>query len=283
MQLFDTLNFIATHPMNRQKSFIAIGRFLRWQLASRLRAEISFDWINGAVLMVRRGMHGATGNIYCGLHEFVEMSFLLHLLRSGDLLIDVGANVGSYTILATKVCHARAVAFEPDPDAANALRRNILVNDVARLTEVHEIALGAYDGEVSFTLGLGTMNHIIAPGDKPARTVPVKRLDSFSGTALATMIKLDVEGFEEEILKGASHVLASPELLAIQSELRTPFIEKTLGAYGFEPIFYEPFERKLSRSSFGYKLSNTLFLRNEHLVAERVITAPYRDVFGIRI
>ena len=211
------------------------------------------------------------------------MSFLLHLLRPGDLLVDVGANIGSYTILATKVCHANAVAFEPDPDAAKTLRRNILVNGVGHLTEVHEVALGSFDGEVALTLGLDTMNHVTAPGNQLARTVPLKCLDDFSGAAHPTMIKLDVEGFEEEVLKGASRVLGSPELLAVQSELLTPFIEKTLGAFGFEPIFYEPFERRLSRSSFGYKMSNTLFLRDEQAVAERVIAAPARDIFGKRI
>lgn len=233
--------------------------------------------------MVRRGMHGATGNIYCGLHEFVEMSFLLHLLRAGDLLVDIGANIGSYTILTTKVCHARAVAFEPDADAAKALRRNIQVNDVDQLTEIHEVALGAFDGEVAFTAGLDTMNRVAAPGDKSTRMVPVRRLDDFDGAAHPAMIKLDVEGFEEEVLKGASHVLASPVLLAVQSELRTPFIEETLGSFGFEPAFYEPFERRLGRSSFGYNTSNTLFVRDTQAVAERVATAPLRDIFGKRL
>ena len=45
-------------------------------------------------------MHGVTGNVYCGLHDFAEMSFMLHLLRAGDLFADIGANVGSYTVLA---------------------------------------------------------------------------------------------------------------------------------------------------------------------------------------
>lgn len=65
--------------------------------------EVQFDWIEGARLMVRNGMTGATGNIYCGLHEFTDMSFVLHLLRPDDLFVDVGANIGSYTVLG-KVC-----------------------------------------------------------------------------------------------------------------------------------------------------------------------------------
>ena len=57
-------------------------------------------------------MTGATGNIYAGLHEFVDMAFCLHLLRSGDLFVDVGANIGSYTVLASKVAGANSVTLE---------------------------------------------------------------------------------------------------------------------------------------------------------------------------
>jgi thymidylate synthase len=60
-------------------------------------------------------MTGATGNIYAGLHEFEDMAFLLHLLRSEDMFADVGSNIGSYTILASGVVGAKSVAFEPVP------------------------------------------------------------------------------------------------------------------------------------------------------------------------
>jgi hypothetical protein len=62
------------------------------------------------------GMTGATGNLYVGLHEFEEMAFLLHFLRPGDLFADVGANVGSYTILA-------AVAVERGTHCARGLSK----------------------------------------------------------------------------------------------------------------------------------------------------------------
>ena len=69
-------------------------------------------------------MRGATGNIYAGLHEFIDMIFRLYFLQPDDLFLDIGANVGSYTILASGVCGAETWAFEPDPDSASFLRRN---------------------------------------------------------------------------------------------------------------------------------------------------------------
>src|SRR5712691_2896772 len=142
VQLMAALSFILSHPLNRGRPLSTLGRFAAWQVASRLRADIEFEWIEGAKLIVSRGMTGATGNIYCGLHEFVEMGFLLHLLRPNDLFLDVGANIGSYTILAAGVCKARAIAFEPDPGAARMLRRNIAINHLNALADVREAALG---------------------------------------------------------------------------------------------------------------------------------------------
>src|SRR5437867_8815488 len=152
IRLISALKFILSHPLNRGTPLSTLGRFVAWQIASRLRPEIEFEWIEGAKLIVTRGMTGATGNIYCGLHEFVEMGFLLHLLRPGDLLLDVGANVGSYTILAASVCKARAIAFEPDPDTVRILRRNIAINHLGMLADVRECALGAVDGQIAFTV-----------------------------------------------------------------------------------------------------------------------------------
>jgi hypothetical protein len=55
----------------------------------------------------------ATGNIYTGLHEFEDMSFLLHFLRPADLFIDIGANVGAYTIFASGIVAATSISIEP--------------------------------------------------------------------------------------------------------------------------------------------------------------------------
>jgi len=87
--------------MNRSARFAAIGRVIRWQLASRLMpGPITLPYVNGTYLFATRGMTGATGNWYCGLHEYEDMSFVLHTLKPGDLFVDVGANIGSYSILA---------------------------------------------------------------------------------------------------------------------------------------------------------------------------------------
>lgn len=272
------LGFVLSHPLCRNRPVAAAGRVFGWQIRSRLRREILVDWIGDARLIVRRGMTGATGNVYCGLHEFPEMGFVLHLLRPGDLFFDVGANVGSYTVLASKVCGARSVAFEPDPGAAAHLRRNIAVNAIGDLVRVEQAAVGAEAGEIAFTIGHDTTNRVATDADREVQRVAIKRLDDVGGDPI--LVKLDVEGFETQALAGASRLLASPSLLAVQSELADPEVQTRLRGHGFEPVFYDPFARELSDGPVGHRVSNALFVRGRDQVAARLRSAPRRDVLG---
>jgi FkbM family methyltransferase len=281
--LISTLRFITEHPLNRGRPVAAAWRFLAWQIESRLRRQVEFEWIEGARLSVRRGMTGATGNIYCGLHEFSEMGFLLHLLRPGDLFLDIGANVGSYSVLASKVCGAQSIAFEPDPGTAASLRRNMALNDLEALTRVEQVALGPVNGETAFTVGLDTINRVAGAGDEQVQILPLRRLDDIPGAAEPTLIKLDVEGFEEQVLSGAAEVLAAPSLLAIQTELDNPAIREQFRKLGFEAMYYDPFKRLLSGEPLGYRVSNMIYIRQPQAVRDRLANAPVRLVNGVRV
>src|SRR5262245_39273440 len=108
MALRDTLHFITTHPLNRERPLGALVRFMKWQLATRLKpGRFVHEWVGGARLFARTGETGVTGNIYCGLHEFSEMAYVLHVIGPEDVFVDIGANVGTYTVLACAARRAR--------------------------------------------------------------------------------------------------------------------------------------------------------------------------------
>lgn len=273
--MLSTLRFIANHPLNRGRPLRGWARFAGWQLVSRLKPEIEVDWIDGARLAVRRGMTGATGNIYCGLHEFYDMGLLLHLLRPGDVFVDAGANIGSYSVLAAKVCGATVHAFEPDPGTAKALRRNLALNAVEALASVHEVALGAETGTVRFTIGLDTTNHIAGDGED-AREVPLRPLDAF-GIA-PTFMKFDLEGFEAPAFSGAAKTLANPALLALVTELASPEVVALMAGHGLFPKRYDPMTRTFDD---GPPNANVLFVRDLDALRARVAAAPRRTVNGV--
>ena len=231
-------------------------------------------WIAGTRLAVRRGMTGATGNIYCGLHEFEDMAFVLHFLRPQDCFVDIGANIGSYTILASGVCRACSIAFEPDPDTFAALSRNIVLNGLSATVKSKTCALGAEPGAVGFTVGLDTMNWVATAGSGPTKIVAMDILDHALEGQRPTLIKLDVEGFENEVLRGAAEALCCPQLKAIITEDRSPPVVAHLQAAGFVQRNYDPFTRRLSSERVPRQGSNALFVRDLEFVQERLVGAP---------
>ncbi|WP_352821704.1 FkbM family methyltransferase [Mesorhizobium sp. M0898] len=88
------------------------------------------------------------------------MAFVLHFLRPDDNFLDVGANVGSYSVLASAVCGARTVAIEPDSTTIGFLTRNVNVNRIQSRVTIIEAALGATQGSAEFTVGRDTRNKL---------------------------------------------------------------------------------------------------------------------------
>jgi FkbM family methyltransferase len=286
MGVLRSLGFIVRHPLNRQRPGAALVRWLRWQVGSRLLpGPVLVPFVNDVRLIVAPGMTGATGNIYCGLHEFEDMALVLHALRPGDLFVDIGANVGSYSMLGGGA-GAQCLSIEPIPSTFAWLTRNIAVNGLGDRVQALNLGLGRGEGRLRFTGGLDTVNHVLAEGEvaDASLEVSVRALDAVLDGRSPSLIKIDVEGFETQVLAGAQRALADPALMAVIMELngsgaRYGFDEDALHRdllrRGFETFLYRPFERVLeplhgARSGGG----NTLYVRDASRLAERVRAAP---------
>jgi FkbM family methyltransferase len=287
MPLIPTLRFIVGHPLNRDRKGHALLDFLKWQVGSRLvPGPVLVEWVLGTRVIVRPGDTGMTQNLYCGLHEFEDMAYLLHLMTPQDLFVDVGANVGSYTVLACAGRGARGYSFEPIPSTYRRLVDNLVVNDLLERVKALNIGLSGEDGELNFTSTQGTCNHVTQDLDNrdSCVTVSVRTLDSILHNESPAMLKIDVEGFETPVLEGARATLANPSLHSVLIELngsgaRYGFdddrIVRKLTDNGFVPYAYAPFTRELhqlrGKNPAG---GNTLFLRNLDLIRQRISCAP---------
>lgn len=279
MNPISTLRFILDHPLNRGQPIGAIARYLGWQIRSRLQEEVIVAWIEGTKLAARSGMTGATGNIYCGLHEFADMAFVLHALRPGDLFVDVGANIGSYSILASGVAGAHSVAIEPDPRTAKNLARNVEVNRLADEVEIVEAAVGAEEGTITFTTGKDTMNRVATGADVDVQTVPLKRLDEILENYKPTLAKFDVEGYETKALLGAEQTLAQSSLSAVLLETVDDEALGILERHRFKKFGYSPERRQLMEDDLGNG-ANLLFVRDAELLQQRLSSSPARNFRG---
>ena len=246
--------------------------------------EVIVPWIENTRLAARRSMVGATGNIYAGLHEFEDMMLLLHFLRADDLFLDIGANIGSFSVLASGVCAARSFAFEPDPLTVSFLERNLVVNGIQNLVEVNQCALGEKNGKVTFSVGRDSMNHIVAANqDSNVQIVKMVRLDDAVGDNQPAFIKMDVEGYEEQVILGALATLKQPSLRLIELETTSPLIQQTLAGCGFELGYYDPFKRKLIRKNERSTSRNSLYIRDWDFVTRRISSAREFRILGERL
>lgn len=290
---FKTLRYILRHPLNQSHKFAAVWRWFRWQIASRLApGSIIVGYGPNTSLAVSSGMTGATGNIYTGLHEFQDMAFLLHFLRAGDLFVDVGANVGSYTVLAAGEALSNVVAFEPTPGTFEILQRNIRLNGLGRRVLAHNMCVGSQHGDVKFVSNMDCMNHVSVPGDeKGVVAVPMDKLDSLLKINGPTLLKIDVEGYETEVIKGAASLLQMPAVIGVIMELNDAcrqfgFSEGELHSqmlsYGFKSYAYDPFLRKLTRLEYlNPDANNTLYLKNDPLIQDRLTGAKKIEINGM--
>src|SRR5262249_44707905 len=151
-----------------------------------------------------------------GLHEFADMAFILHALRPADLFLDVGANIGSYTVLAAGAVGCDCVSIEPIAAALRHLRDNVALNDIGEKVQIEACAAGEHSGTARMTSALDTVNHIVEGGAAAAGTVevPCRPLDSLVGDRCPAIMKVDVEGYELQALKGGARLLDDERLRA---------------------------------------------------------------------
>ena len=292
MKLMKILPINFSHPLVADKKLLALFRFIKWQAKSRIfRRDFTHCWVAGSKFYVKNGETGLTQNIYVGLHEFSDMCFLLHLLRKEDHFIDVGANSGSYSILAGAVIGARVLALEPIPTTYARLVANFNLNCIESPSKTMNVGLGSIPGSLYMTSSLDTTNQIVFNQDSvKSIQVDIKTLDLVSSDFIPTLIKIDVEGWELEVIRGGFETLRNPSLVALILELNESGerygyfdnnIVEVLTDFGFQPHSYDPFWRTLQPlPGKNPKGGNTIFIRNQEEVLRKIKSAPKRDILG---
>jgi len=291
-ELGNTLRYLVAHPVNDRRRLAGLLRYARWQIGSRLvPGPVAVQMTDGVRILAAPGTPGATGAVYFGLHEFDDMALTLQLLRPGDLFVDAGANVGSYTLLAAST-GARCVSFEPLPATYQKLLANVGLNGWQSRVEAMNAGLGSARGEIRFTVDEDTANHVANADDRGRTTlVPVVTLDETLAGQRPTLIKIDVEGYETEVIRGARQTLAERGPMALIVEINdashhygsseAELIELMEDLGGYQPYDYDPVERRLvPLGGISQRANNTIFTSDPAAVSDRVQSAPVRTVFG---
>lgn len=248
------------HPANRGRRAQAFAAMAGWQAWKRMIGRpLDLSVYDGMSFRAYPDSTQPGRFVYFGgLPDYEEMTFMKRYLRPGDGFIDGGANEGMFTLLAAQLVGPSGAvhAFEAVPAFAKRLQDNVGVNSL-RCVTVHEMAIGAEQGTVSFVVrGSGSRIRTEADSDSDSAVqVRVGRLDDTLPERSFAMGKLDVEGTEHLALRGADRLIARGEPAVWMLELVDKFlhrfdstareVRRWLGDHDYDMVLYDPDRNRL--------------------------------------
>jgi FkbM family methyltransferase len=160
-----------------------------------------------------------------GFSERLLIDWALELIDSNKTFVDIGAHVGTYSTSFAAKCN-KVVSFEACPKTFNYLCANIALRGLDYTVTPHRVALGSEEGTSPFYIhsGGGGGNTCVKLNDTPYPKieVPMRTLDSFQIDNIG-LIKIDVEGFEKNVLQGGLETLKRSGYPAILFESWAPW------------------------------------------------------------
>jgi FkbM family methyltransferase len=151
------------------------------------------------------GSHGC----WLGSYEYQKQTALQQELQEGDVVYDIGANVGFYSLLASVLIGdaGHVYSFEPAPENLQELRKHLEINHVRNCTVIGA-AVDSADGEAIFDpSGDRCTGRLAATGSLRVRTVALDSLVSRKEIPPPNLMKIDIEGAELECLRGAANMI----------------------------------------------------------------------------
>lgn len=217
---------------NKGERLRRIAAFVKWQLWKRtISLPIIIKLFNGLRFIAYPDCQTSSSAIYFRVPNYQEISFLRGVLNGG-LMIDIGANIGLVTLLLADIMD-QVILFEPNPLAAQRAQENIYLNHLH--AEVYAVAVSSKTGQIFLENrgGTSSTNMTIENGGSsafPIRKVPCTTLDSFlemKPNLPIKFIKIDVEGHENDVIKGMNNTLIKvrPSIIMFEYLQRTIFTE----------------------------------------------------------
>lgn len=213
-------------PYNKKHFFYALYRFFFWKIIRLFKLKnVQFKLWNDKKIFLNYDSLQSMWIMYNYIVDWEEFNLISKVIKPSDTVFDIGANMGFYTIWMSKFVKSGAIhCFEPDRNTIKKLQANIKKNNIESITKINKCAVGDTDGIVNFTEGMDEENHIAAIGNEslPVISCKILKLDTYvsqQNIDRIKYIKIDVEGFEYFVLKGAINLLQAKKIDIIQIEV----------------------------------------------------------------
>jgi FkbM family methyltransferase len=286
MILFKQLETILNHPLNHRKKIHTFIKVVWWkinQVFFRIPAVI--EMTKGAKLVCYPTSSYGSFVVYANFPEFEEMDFIKNIVSDGHTVIDVGANIGSISILsASQGKTVKVYAFEPTEKLIPYLQENININQFQNQIIIHQHAISNKNGTLKFVLeSESEINHIHSGNNKEKNLVTVKSstLDKIARDSKikhVDLLKVDVEGAELLVFKGAKKLFKEKRIETIVFELN-----KNINNFGYSAK--DLISLLKNNNFFVFKFENQkLILINENFQSIKTtnLVAILKDIKAIK-
>ena len=206
-----------------------------------------------------------------GVYEYRITNLLFGLVKEGMTIVDIGSWEGDYSMLFAHWMHDRGkiLAFEPEPDNCTWFRRNIQINNY-KCINLYECALSDKEETAAFYPGTGVGSLVFRPWWNTGLPITVKTqtLDNILNQAhidKVDLIKIDVEGSELSVLKGAERTLRNNSIPLIMdvdvvSDAERTELYELLTSFGYEMY-------RIGKHLTRIESADSLFLSSDHVIA----------------
>lgn len=222
----DRLLWIRQYPVYREAPlrFATRAMAFTWQEQLAAPGDFEFTACRGCRFLSPPNNISSFIAATFGERDLNITRFWQRVLTPGAIFFDIGANIGLYTLPASRIAGAggRVVAFEAHPATFRYLHRNVTTNLAAGIV-IENLAVGAERGQASLIFNAANPGetHVATPGEHSDAVVATTTIDSYCREAdipRVDYIKIDVEGYEANVLRGAEAIISANDNILIQTE-----------------------------------------------------------------
>jgi len=202
---------------------------LRYRLINKIyKDKYKIVTVNGSKMYIYLDDDGISKDLYLYKErEKFATEYLKSFIEEGDVIIEIGANIGYYVLLESKIAKkGKIFAFEPMPFSRKLLTMNVKLNSVENV-EIYPFAIGDQNGEQDFYIykEINFSGFNLNPNGNLVSTIKVRAMtldnfiEKYLGDTLPTVLRMDVEGFEYNVIKGAMNTIKNCNKLRIFMEI----------------------------------------------------------------
>lgn len=281
--MISSLKSLFRSPYNRAHPVMAMYRFFYWKWIRLMKKRnVPFKVWENRKLMVNYDSFHSMWLMYNYIVDWEEFNLIRDYLGNGDVVADVGANMGYYTVWMSKfIGNGKVHSFEPDQENFKRLMENCSLNKLANVS-ANNVALSNQSGSLLFTSSLDGENHLSLDATKGTVKVEALTFDEYSKmkeVSNYTYVKVDIEGFEYFFLQGATALIKNKLIDIIQLEINAQVKNSNtsiddllllISRSGYALCRYDVAQKQLVEIKYGAARENYFAVSNVEQVNRRL-------------